>query len=63
MLGISGVEVFGDGGKLPIDDPEDTGIVTVVTAAVAGPGRVMIREALGCQLAVPRPARSRSGIA
>lgn len=38
LLGISGVEVFGDGCKSPIDDPEDAGIVTVVTAAVTGPG-------------------------
>ena len=37
-LGISGVEVFGHPGKVPIDEPEDAGIVTVVTAAVAGPG-------------------------
>ena len=37
-LGISGIEVFGDPCKVPIDNPEDAGIVTVVTAAVTGPG-------------------------
>ena len=32
------VEVFGDRCELPVDDPEDAGIITFVTAAVAGPG-------------------------
>ena len=35
LLGISGVEVLGDRGKVPIDDPEDAGIITVVPREAA----------------------------
>jgi hypothetical protein len=33
-----GVEVFGDRCRLPVDDAEDADLVTLVMAAVAGPG-------------------------